>query len=258
MKLSILQLNINADNYWDTLKSFLTSNNFDILQLQEVAGKDSLSGNIQSKRDCFKELQEILGDNYQGELTISQRYTSSPTAYVGNAIFFKKDFSLLERHVVTFYERTTPFPSDASGYEEAGRDMLHLKLQIEGKAISFLNTHLAWARTTKEQPHQTKQGDILLNYLQNVPAPFILTGDFNLDPEQQIIRKTTALATNLIDEYHIVNTLNPRTHSARMLFPPGAAVDYIFVTRDIQVNKFEVLEQLDLSDHLGLTAEIEI
>lgn len=258
MLLSVLQLNINADNYWDNLISFLTKNTFDIIQFQEVAGKDAHSGNINSKRDCYHELQNILGEKYTSGLAIAQYYTSSPTAYIGNATFYKKDFQLLEKQIITLHERKDPFPSDATSYEDVARNLLHLTLAIDNKKISFLNTHLAWAKTTKEQPHQTQQGEILLNYLKNVPFPFVLTGDFNLDTEQPILRSVSSLAKNLIDEYKIVNTLNPRTHSAQMLFPPGAAVDYIFVTPDITVNKFKVLEEEDLSDHLGLTAEIEI
>jgi len=258
MVLSFLQLNINADNFWDNLIPFLTKNNFDILQLQEIAGKESISGNIATKRDVFAELNKIFGERYDSELAISQRYTSSPSSYFGVATFYRKKFQLVEKNIITLYERTTPFPSDAQSYEKVGRNLLHLTLSIDGKTISFLNTHLAWAKTTKEQPHQTQQGEILFNYLQTVPSPFIFSGDFNIDPEQPLIKKFNSLAKNLIDEYHIVNTLNPRKHRAQVLFPPGAAVDYIFVTEDLAVKNFAVLENEDISDHLGLTAEIEI
>src|SRR6266404_7599535 len=97
MTIKLLQLNINGDNYWEKLVSFLTSCDFDVLQLQELTGKDTRSGNINSQRDIFAELQKILQENYEGELTITQRYTSSPFAYMGNGTFYKKAFSLLEK-----------------------------------------------------------------------------------------------------------------------------------------------------------------
>ncbi|HSA83708.1 MAG TPA: endonuclease/exonuclease/phosphatase family protein, partial [Patescibacteria group bacterium] len=153
---------------------------------------------------------------------------------------------------------TTPFPSDSLDFTTAGRNLLHLSLFINGKQISFLNGHLAWAKTTKEQLHQTQQGEILIKYLQTVVSPFIFTGDFNLDPENPLIKKINTFAKNLIDENHVITTLNPRTHAAKVLFPPGAAVDYIFVTPDITVKKFDVLKNEDLSDHFGLTAELEL
>src|SRR5687767_13063789 len=143
MTISLLQLNINADNYWDQLISYLTSHDFDILQLQEVAGKDVKSGNINTKKDCYKELQNILGDKYHSELAISQTYVSNPTSgYIGNATFYKKEFKLLEKNIVTLYERLLPFPSDSKNYEDAGRNVLHVKLERYDKSISFLNAHL--------------------------------------------------------------------------------------------------------------------
>lgn len=260
MTLSILQLNINADNYWNELISYLSTHNFDILQFQEIAGKNASSGNINSKRDCYKDLQQLLGDTYNGELAISQTYSSGPSAYVGNATFYKKDFKLLEKYILPMYTRTSPFPSDSKSYEEAGRNALHLKLEINNKPLSFLNVHFAWAKRPQEEIHQTKQGEILLGYLKKMTPPFVLTGDFNLDPHQPIINEINKLARNLITENNITNTLNPHTHEVgKMILAKKLeiAVDYIFTSPDITVNKFALLQE-NLSDHLGLTVEIEI
>ncbi len=257
MKLSLLQLNINSDNYWDKLLPYLTSHDFDILHLQELTGKDTINGLFHSKREIFKELQEILKGKYKGGLSISQRYTSSPNAYLGNAIFYRNSFSLIEKKEIVLSSYDGPFPSDAKTFEKVGRSIIHLKLEIENKQISFLNTHFAWAKTPTEEPHQTEQGQILLNYLETVQQPFVLTGDFNLDPQQPLIQKLSKLATNLTTKYGITNTLNPRTHRVKSLFPTGVACDYIFLSPDISAQNFSVVEE-DLSDHFGLTVEIEI
>lgn len=258
MLLSILQLNINADNYWSRLIPFLKSHDFDIINLQEIAGKDSFCGNIQCVRDCYEELKQVLGDKYKSELAISQRFTSSLSSYMANGTFFKNNIELLEKNIITLFERTTPFPEDLDHFEEAGRNCLYLKLKITDKTISIINAHLAWAPTTKEEKHQTQQGEILLDYVKKLESSFVITGDFNLDPDQPLIQKLNSFARNLITENNITSTLNERKHRAKMLFPPGAAVDYIFVSNDIKVNEFEVLDKEDLSDHLGLIAEIEI
>lgn len=258
MLLSVLQLNINADNYWSRLIPFLTSHNFDIINLQEICGKDSYCANIHCVRDCYEELKNKLGDKYKSELAIANRFASSPTSYMANGIFYRNSFEFLEKNIVTLFERTTPFPEDSNQYEEIGRNFMHLKLKIADKIISIINTHLAWASTTKEELHQTKQGEILFEYIKKLDVPFILTGDFNLDPQQPLIQKINSLARNLISENSIPTTLNERTHRARVLFPPGAAVDYIFVSKDIRVNKFEVLDKEDFSDHYALITEIEI
>jgi endonuclease/exonuclease/phosphatase family metal-dependent hydrolase len=257
MTISLLQLNINSDNYWEHLVPYLTSHDFDLIHLQELTGKNTIGGMIDSQRDCFEELQKILSDKYNGELVKSQIYASSPDSYMGNGIFYKKSFILKEKNVITLHENKNPFPQDSTNYEIIGRKLLHLTLIIEDKTVSFLNTHFAWAKTPKEEPHQTQQGEILLNYLKNVPHPFILSGDFNLDRQQPTIQKINKLARNLVEENDVINTLDSVNHRAKALFPPGVAIDYIFTSPDIKVNTFSVVEE-GLSDHLGLRVEIEI
>lgn len=257
MKLSLLQLNTNSDNYWDKLTSYLTSPDFDILQLQELTGKETFAGNLHSRHNTFAELQKILQDKYYGVLSIAQRYTSSPNAYLGNGTFYKKEFALIDKKELVLFSHDNPFRSDLTTFEEVGRTVLHLTFAFENKHVSFLNTHLAWAKTSNEEPHQTKQGAILVDYLRTVPEPFVLTGDFNLTPDQPLVQKINKLAHNLTTENQITNTLDPKNHRAKILFPKGLAVDYIFTSKDVQVNNFAVVDE-DLSDHLGLKVEIEI
>lgn len=255
MKINLLQLNVNGDNYWDKLIPFLTSHDFDVMQLQEMTGKDTKTGILHSQRDVFLDLQKILKDKYNAVGTIAQRYTSSPTSYMGNATFFKKNISLLYKKEIEIETYNGPFPSESHTFEGVGRKLLHLTLAIENKQVSFINAHLAWAKTPTEEPHQTEQGKKVFSYLESVAHPFILSGDFNLDPLQPTVQKFNALARNLTDEYQVTNTLNPRTHRAKSLFPKGVAVDYIYVSNDVAVNNFSVITE-DISDHFGLTAEL--
>lgn len=249
---------MNADMFWDRVIPYITSHDFDVIHLQEVAGKNTNIGMITTKRDCYKELQKILGESYAGVLVRTDRFTSSPDAYFGNAIFYKKEFPRIDTNIVWTRKNEEPFPSDSKTYEDTGRAILHVTLSFKGTPVSFLTTHGAWAKIPVEHPHQTKQGDIIIEYLKKVSSPFIFSGDLNLDPNQPLIQKLDSLSRNLIRENHVSNTLNPRTHYARAkLFPPGIAVDYIFASRDITVKSFRVVEE-DISDHLGLVAEFEI
>lgn len=256
MKLSFLQLNINGDSFWEKLIPFLTSHDFDMLNLQEVTGKGTVSGNNNSQRDCFMELQKVLGNKYHGELAIAERYTSSETSYMGNATFYKKEFTLLKKQLVPLYQHEGRFSSDETSFEKVGRMLMHLTLDIQGKKLSLLNTHFAWAKTSAEQPHHTEQGEVLYRYLETVSAPFIFSADMNLDAQQPLIHKLSDWGQNLTTKNYITNTLNPRTHRAQQLFPAGIAVDYIFTSQDLKAKKVRVIEE-DLSDHFGLSAEIE-
>jgi endonuclease/exonuclease/phosphatase family metal-dependent hydrolase len=256
MTIKLLQLNTNSDNYWEKLVSYLTSNNFDVIHLQELTGDHTIAGNINSHRNTYAQLQKILQDKYYGVLSVTQRYTSSPDAYMGNAIFYKKNFILKDKKEVIL-SKFDVFSSESTTYENVGRTLLHLTFTIERKQISFLNTHLAWARTPREEPHQSRQGAILLHYLQTVNPPFVLSGDFNLTPDQPLIKKISKLAVNLTTKNHITNTLDPANHRVKEIFPEGFAVDYIFTSNDVHVKKFAVVEK-ELSDHFGLKVAIEI
>jgi endonuclease/exonuclease/phosphatase family metal-dependent hydrolase len=257
MTLSLLQLNINSDNFWDKLIPYLKSHDFDVLQFQEMTGKGTINGNINAKIDTFIELQNILKEKYNGELSVSQRYTSSPDSYMGNATFYKKSLHVSEKKIYVVHDNKEPFPSDSNQFGIIGRTILHLTFEIDGKKISFLNGHLAWAPTSSERPYQTEQGEKIINYLQTVPHPFVFSGDFNLNPQQPFIKKLEKIARNLTNEYKIKNTLNPRTHLAKELFPNGVAVDYIFITDDITLKSFSVVED-NISDHFGLQMTIEV
>ena len=257
MKLSFLQLNINADNYWEPLSKYLTTHQYDILHFQEVVGKGTVIGNTNAKRDMFNFLQTLLGADYQGVLVKTETFTSSPLAYQANATFFKKDFTLIDKKELIMKHNAEPFLSNATSFEEIGRKLLHLTLGIQDKQLSLLNTHFAWAKTSEEHPHQTEQGEMLLSYLKSVKHPFVFSADMNLNPQQPLIKKMNMLARNLTVENHVSNTLNPKRHYAKQLFPPGVAVDYIFTSPDLQVNSFTVIEE-DISDHFGLAITFDL
>jgi endonuclease/exonuclease/phosphatase family metal-dependent hydrolase len=253
MTLSFLQLNTNSDNFWDKLTSYLRTHQFDILHLQEITGPGTRVGNVNSQRDTYQQLQTLLGNHYNSELSIAETFTSSKTSYFGNATFYKKTFKCLSKNILYLHQNTKPFPSESKEFDKHGRTVLHLELEINGKPISFLNTHLAWSPTAADTPIKLEQGQKLVNYVQKLKQPFILTGDFNVDANSQIIKSLNEYAKNLTTQNKITNTLNPNLHKAKHLFPPGLAVDFIFVSPEIKTENFQLITE-DISDHYALTA----
>src|SRR3954452_1394068 len=112
MHLKLLTLNINADNFLANVITHLQENDYDIIQLQEIAGENTFTGNIHCTVDCYPLLEEALQDRYSGIRAIAERYTSSPTSYLGNAIFYKKSFTLKSQHLLWLHRRTEPFSSE--------------------------------------------------------------------------------------------------------------------------------------------------
>ena len=253
-----------AGSRFAELKDFLSHNDFDILCFEEVAGVGAAGGNILSSRDfftkdCFVELQSVLGEGYASELAIAQYMASNPaTAYFGNAIFYKKEFSLLQKDVLPLYTRDTPFPEDAKTFEKVGRNVLHLTLEKEDKKFEILCAHLAWGTTKKEESHQTKQNSMLASYVQSLQQPWIAAGDFNIAPDQPSIIALEQYGHNLTKEHKVINTIDPTNHTRWEEFAPGEAIDYIFVSPDVQVEDFKVLDTVHMSDHYGLTATVII
>ena len=257
MIITILQLNINADNHFTALTEYLGRKSYDIFCLQELAGIGTTISDINCTHDLFLELQKLLYPDYVGEFMLTDHIDSAETAYFGNAIFYKRDLKLLDKRLIYFNKNSDPFPHTQTSFEDAGRGMIHVTLQKDNKKFSILTTHFAWGPTPVQRPHQTHQGHILLNYLKSISPPYILTGDFNLTSDQPLLQSISSLTTNLTQKYAITNTLNPNNHRAKLLFPQGLAVDHVFITKNLSENEFEVVKA-DVSDHYGLRATIEV
>ena len=259
MKLKVLQLNINADNYFSQVSNFLKTHDFDIINLQEVAGKSTIAGNINCKIDCFNELKKILEPNYHSNLAISDRFSSDPVnSYMANATFFKKSITLISADTLVLHKANGIFPSSSQDFQNESRNAIILKLKYENKEFYVLNAHLVWGKDDIEKDFMRKQNLKLIEFVSKIKQPFILTGDFNISPHQPSILDSNKIATNLTSKYDITNTLNPRTHRAKHLFPKGLAVDYIFLGNGFYETGFKVLDNLDLSDHLGLISDVEL
>ena len=261
MLIKILQLNIWKGKLFDNLLPYLEKYHFDILQFQEVAGP----GVSFSKSDNFQELQQPLSKEYIGLRT--KAYTTTyPGAYDGVATFFHVSFSLLEEKVIYLAKQLPPIDNDYLEsiqntsnpfFEDLPRSALSSKVEKLGKVFWVINTQLAWNPSSKDTPKKIAAAKVLEDFLTTLKDPFVLTGDFNVDSDTKIVRGFEEYAQNLNKKYHVTNTLNGRFHRAKHLFPPGLAVDFIMPKKGILVKEFEVLDN-DFSDHLGLSATVEI
>lgn len=253
MRIRLLHLNIYLAKFVKNINEYVQKNDFDILNFQEVTGGELSFDNI----DSFEFLKKSL-PNFQGELGKSWNIFEKPESYFGNAIFFKKDFKLNKKRFIRLNKNYDIKNPKNRIIENDPKTLLSLSLDINGNNIEIINTHLAWGKTPKDEPYKLEQGKILYNYLKNIKSPFVLSGDFNLEKDSQVIKWMETFGRNLVSENNIQNTLNPRTHHAQELFPKGLAVDYIFTHPSIKVNQFELIDKIDLSDHLGLLVDFEI
>jgi endonuclease/exonuclease/phosphatase family metal-dependent hydrolase len=252
MKIKILQLNILKGQYIDNIVSFVKNNNFDILCLQEVtAGKFSYE-----EINCLSQINNVLGFNYEKSIDI--QLIKDPESNFGNAILFSKKIKLIKKKIIYFDKYPANRNTVFSLWDKIPRTILSLTLNINNQPFEIVTTHLVWSDKPVDTVDKITQGNQLIKRIKELKTPFVLTGDFNVDQKSSVIQKLSKLARNLTLEHNITNTLNPRTHRIKELFPPGLACDFIFTSKSLPVVDFKLIDSPDLSDHYGLLVEIKI
>lgn len=252
--MKIFHLNIEKGRFIKDVTTFVKKNNFDILHLQEVAGGIHGHNNI----NCYKELQNSL-PNYSSNLSIAHKLINNSDSYMGNATFVKKPLIILEKEEIRSKDQLLITVDESKKWEEIPRTCLVSKIQLPNLTFLYsINVHFPWSPTPVDTEHKTLLGEKIINRINSLSAPFILTSDFNSTSNTQLIKMFDQIGKNLTTENHITNTLNPHTHREQQLFPPGLAVDFIFTKKSLPIADFKVIDSPDLSDHYGLVAEINI
>jgi len=269
MTLTLLHLNIFQGKFLPLIIDFLKTHPHDILQFQEVSGGQMSKGGVWSGHrqldtvanpetigvDCFETIKKELG--YEGVLNITIAKRNDAASYVGNATFFKRTLHMT--HVKELFLHPYAEAGDTPiSPQDAPRAVLSTTFLLNNQPYTFINCHLAWGPTSDDEPHKIAQGKKLYEYVKSLTTPFVLTGDFNVDQRSQVVAWMSTLGKNLVLEKGITNTLNPHTHAAKVLFPAGLGVDFAFVSKEINVTDFHLIDTPDLSDHLGLSMTLEI
>lgn len=247
--MKFLSLNLYKGKCLQEVLAFIKEEQFDLIHMQEVTGAPLSFPQV----DCFEEIKDKTG--LHGELIISWSQKGIPGAYFGNATFYKPSLILKERIDLRF----KPFQEleDPENLPPAlhPKNALFLRFQSNQKEFWSINTHMSWGPTPLDEPYKIANAETLSHRLRTLDQPFILSGDFNVTMNTEVIKMLEPYGRNLTREYGITNTLNADIHKAQHLFPPGLAVDYIFTHPAISINHFKVIEQRNLSDHMGLVVE---
>jgi endonuclease/exonuclease/phosphatase family metal-dependent hydrolase len=134
--------------------------------------------------------------------------------------------------------------------ETERRGMLRVEVEIDGKKLNFVTTHLDY-QFEDGRLFETEQ---LLRLLDGIAGPLIIAGDFNDEPKGSAYK---LMLTRFEDAW-----IGRKTKGEGLTFPanqPVKRIDYIFTraTDRIRVKKAWVIDSL-ASDHLPLMAEVEI
>lgn len=128
-----------------------------------------------------------------------------------------------------------------------------------GKQFVFVNTHLDHRGETARQ-----EGiKLICKFIKekfSADMPLILTGDFNARPDSPTIATANSLLCDA--RAKAADTTAARTFHGFGKAAPDSVIDYIYVSDNIECEKFERIEERSgeslQSDHYGIMATIEL
>ncbi len=246
--MKLITLNIWGGKVFEPLMDFFSKHaeDVDIFCLQEVFNNPpNVKSRVQTKvakEDIYKDIAKILKD-FDGYVAPTQDGEESLT------MFIKKGFGNYEiaDHFV-YRWRNAMEGNDASTY---GINIQYMKFNREERDYMVCNLHGHWTPNFKgDNPARLEQSKNIKKFLDDFDGAKILCGDFNVAPNTQSMSILETSMINLIKKYNITST---RSHfyTKEIKF-----ADYIMVSPEVKVEKFEVLQDV-VSDHLPLLIEFD-
>ena len=203
--------------------NYLINNNIDILGLQEVYSKLDI------------DLRKLLKNNYN---------------YNGNYRFLLMLNIINEKNpIITKYpilfNKTYHMPHLPS---LLNRIVSLNIIKYKNYRISIYNTHLDY----KYESVKLRQLKYLYKLIEKDNNLIILMGDFNLKNNREIFNKFCYL----LEKRGIKRVeFNDRTFKESRYH---REIDHIFLTNEFKVIKFEIIKNLDISDHYPIMVDIEL
>ena len=238
----------------------------DIFCFQEVFHSPLNQFSHGAKTNLYSDISKIL-KNYTGFFAPTFRgYDIEEKVEFelsfGQATFVKKSLNLLSEETFFVYGRfdhTPPLKQEEFKHLlDLPRNMHCVKLKIEGKPVLIGNLHGYWnpdiPASKKDTPERLEQSKKIKKVFEKFKNPKILCGDFNLEPNIKSMKILESGMRNLIKDFGITST---RSKYYRYYDRKERYADYILVSNDIKVNKFEVIEN-EVSDHLPLVLDFSI
>lgn len=168
----------------------------------------------------------------------------------GVAAFVKKDV-LVKQEGDTFVHGKW-VETFGEQWWNSGKNMQYVQIQSAGETYTIFGVHGMWDQSGKsDTPERIEQSKRIVEYIKKFSGNIILCGDFNLRPDTEsvkMIERELGLR-NLITEYGVTSTRTSLYKKTAERF-----ADYIFVSQNIKVKKFEVMPD-EVSDHAALYLE---
>ncbi len=263
MKILSLNVGIKLDNTKQILE-FLKKNSYDIICMQEVlkAYDDNVFERYKTYNYILNEFQDLYKSSRFTPLWgASEIIKNGKTHKNFNGFVEQGNFLMSKYKIINSYSEFYHFDYTEKGYDatnfrrdDHARAIQRCIIDINNKKLQVINVHGIWNEDKKGNERTYKQCQFIINKAVLLNIPTIIIGDFNLKQNTKDIQLFNNEYINLIDIYNIKST---RPSFDDGLDTGDMVCDYIFATKDIKINNFEVLND-DFSDHLPLVLDFEI
>jgi endonuclease/exonuclease/phosphatase family metal-dependent hydrolase len=131
------------------------------------------------------------------------------------------------------------------------RGILQLVLDVRGREVVFMNTHIDYRPDDSERWSNTEEIESLAR--QYAGKPIIMVGDFNDIPESRVCRR---IAATFDDTWALIGQGEGWTIPAAA---PRKRIDYLWISKDKSLLPRKAwVPQSDASDHLPVVAEFQL
>ncbi len=229
--------------------------NDNVIDLERIAAVISKAGaDIVGMNEVDIKTVRSAGVDQPGTLA---KLLGMHVAYGANIVYQGGDYgnAILSRFPLV---KSANIPLPAGGRSRWG--LLHTEIDLAGAAVHFLTTHLAL--TAEERLPQLER---IKSYVQGLPGPVVLAGDFNIiaetaeDPGPFMLPLRDAWVCSLTSD-----SADPATKREQgFTFPssqPNRRIDYIVTSKQVEIAGMEAVITMDsdASDHKPVLARLII
>jgi endonuclease/exonuclease/phosphatase family metal-dependent hydrolase len=228
---------------------------------------DKVIEKYRSKEYLDKELSKLYLYSFFGPLWVSKAIKK------GGKVFFDFGGNIEQGNEVMsklpiveasseYYHKTFSYAPDWESFIESdhSRAVQVVKLQKGKKRFQVLNVHGIWTPDKKGDKRTIEQCKYIVKAAKKENLPTIIAGDFNLLPDTKSIGVMNSAFRNLTKDSNVITTRPAyidKVEKNMNLDEGGNIVDYIFVSKGVEVKDFKVVKS-NVSDHLPLILEFEI
>jgi len=261
LRLSALSFNIRYQNEGDTGKKNWEARRGPVIDLIRRERADFV-GLQEALRSQLDDLHERLGGDY-AEIGVGREDGMTRGEY--SALLIRRDRWTVEDSGTFWLSDTPDVPNSMTWGNRITRicTWALLKEAASGKSVHFFNTHF----DHQSQPSREKSTALVLERIgaRQPAGPFVLTGDFNAQPDNPAITAITQDPHQFIDTWKAAHPEAPESESGTWQAfngnKDGGRIDFIFVPPGTRVIDAAILHDAPdgvlPSDHFPVRATVE-